>query len=128
MSRDETEQLNAGIEAFDREDYSEAYKLLIPLATAGYAQAQCYVASMYMGGYGVPLDGAKAIEWYEKAAMQEERMGRISAIACNNLGTIYSNGMPGVSADVKLAKKYWRKAVELGFDMIPKEWYDDVAS
>jgi TPR repeat protein len=115
--------LKAAIKAFEEQSYQEAYRLLIPLAEAGNPQAQCYIASMYQGGFGVPVDGAKAVEWYLKAAVQQDRTERISAVAYNNLGTIYSAGMPGVASDAQLAKEYWRKAVELGFEMIPKEWY-----
>ena len=95
----------------------------MPLAEAGNAQAQCHVASMYQGGFGLPADGAKAVEWYLKAALQEEYAGRISGVAYNNLGTIYGTGMPGVQPDPAKAKEYWRKAVELGVEMIPKDWY-----
>lgn len=113
-----SKELEEGIEAFEKEDYSRAFLLLMPLAQAGYAQAQCYVASMYQCGSGVPVDGALAVEWYYKAARQAETEQNISAIAYNNLGTIYNNGMPGVSANHSLARECWRKAVELGFEMM----------
>ena len=117
--------LEEGIEAFQNEDFSKAYTLLMPLAKAGYAKAQCYIASLYQGGFGVPVNGAKAVEWYLLAAKQEEKDERVSATAYNNLGTIYSTGMPGVPADIGRAKECWRQAVELGFDMIPNDWYEN---
>lgn len=117
--RNRLKDLENGIEAFQNEDYSRAFSLLMPLAKAGFAQAQCYLASMYHGGFGVPVDGPKTVKWYRKAAAQGETQAHTSAVAYNNLGTIYSTGMPGVSADRSLARKCWRQAAELGFEMIP---------
>jgi TPR repeat protein len=119
----ELKQLENGIKAFENEEFSLAFTILIPLAKAGDAKAQCYIATMYQGGFGVPVDGYKAVEWYLLAAKQEENKERVSATAYNNLGTIYSTGMPGMPAHKSLAKEYWRKAAELGFEMIPSEWY-----
>jgi TPR repeat protein len=117
--RDRPQDLENGIEAFQNEDYSKAFSLLMPLAEVGLAQAQCYIASMYHGGLGVPVDGSKAVKWYRKAAELRDTASHISAVAYNNLGTIYSTGMPGVSADHRLARKCWRQDAELGFEMIP---------
>jgi len=116
--------LKTGIKAFQEQNYDAAFRLLIPLAEGGNPQAQCYIASIYQGGFGVPVDGVKAVDWYLKAAAQEERTERISAIAYNNLATIYSTGLSGVRPDPRLAKKYWQRAAELGFETIPKEWYE----
>jgi TPR repeat protein len=120
MSKVDAALIRSGIEAYENQDYAEAFRLLIPLAQAGNPQAQCYVASMYQGGLGVPVDGPMAVEWYRKAAIQEERIEHISAVAFNNLATIYSVGMPGIPPDKELAEQCWRKASELGFKMIPK--------
>jgi TPR repeat protein len=87
-------------------------------------QAQVYLASLYQGGLGVPVDGIKAVEWYGKAAAQQINENRISALANHNLGTIYNTGLPGVVPDSTLAKQYWRRAAELGSDLIPKDWYE----
>lgn len=118
-------QLLEGINAFDTEDYSRAMELLLPLAESGVASAQCYIASMYQGGFGVPMSGKAAIDWYLKAALQEEMEERVSATAYNNLATIYSTGMLDVYADRDMAKKYWKKASDLGFEMIPDEWLEE---
>jgi TPR repeat protein len=107
--------LDGGIKAFEVGNYSEAYSILIVLAEMGDAQAQCYIASMYQLGLGVPVNGKKAVEWYIKAAKQEITEGFISAIAYNNLATIYIVDTPGILPDHELAKKYQQKAKELGF-------------
>ncbi|MGH8565173.1 MAG: tetratricopeptide repeat protein [Gammaproteobacteria bacterium] len=117
-------KLISGFDAYQQCDYERALRLLLPIAEAGSARAQCYIASMYQGGLGVPVDGQEAVKWYRKAAEQEDREGIISGTAYNNLATIFSAGMPGISPDLMLAKRYWGKAVELGFEMIPREWYE----
>lgn len=125
LVKNRLEQLENGIKAFENDDFSRAFTLLSPLAQAGNAKAQCYIASMYQCGFGVPVDGSKAINWYRLAAEQQETKERVSATAYNNLGTIYSTGMLNMPANMSLAKEYWRKAAELGFEMIPPEWYKD---
>ena len=37
-------------------------------ADQGYADAMNDIGTLYNHGYGVPLDYAKALEWYHKAA------------------------------------------------------------
>ena len=91
--------------------------MLIPLAERGYAQAQCYIASMHQLGLGVSVDGRKAVKWYTQAAKQEIKEEFISAIAYNNLATIYIVGTPGILPDRKRAEKYRQKARKLGFKM-----------
>jgi uncharacterized protein len=105
-------------------NYELAFSPVFPLAEAGNVTAQCHIASIYEGGLGVPIDEQEVVKWYRKAAEHEDRKGKISAIAYNNLASIFSTGMPGIPPDPPLAKKYWRKAVELGFEMIPREWYE----
>jgi len=122
---DEPKQLEKGIKAFQNENFLDAYNLILPWAVSGYAKAQCYIATMYQCGLGVSINGVQAVKWYRKAAEQGEKYERISATAYNNLGTIFSVGMPGIQANIGMAKKYWRKAVELGFEMIPNNWYED---
>ncbi|MBI4885295.1 MAG: sel1 repeat family protein [Actinobacteria bacterium] len=114
-------KLKDGLYAYREGNYKRALRCLLPLAETGDATAQCYVASIYQGGLGVPADGQAAVTWYRKAAEQEVREERLSAIAYNNLATIFATGMPGVSRDPALAKQYWRKAAELGFEMILRE-------
>lgn len=125
INRDQMARLTAGIKAFGKEDYFRAFEFLHTLAQEGNPRAQCYIATMYQGGFGVPVNGVKAVDWYSKAAMQNDMTERVSAVAYHNLGMIYIAGMPGVARDTKLAKSYWRKAAQLGSELIPKEWYDE---
>lgn len=123
MHNDNTTNLQAGHRAFDAEEYDKAFLLLLPFAEGGDAVAQCRIAFMYQVGMGTMIDGAKAVEWYLKAAEQEIREERsVSALAYHNLGTIYAGGAPSVSSSVVLSKKYWRKSLELGSNLIPPDW------
>jgi len=47
--------------AFEREDYETAYKLFLPLAEQGYAQAQLNLGVMYERGQGVLQDDKEAV-------------------------------------------------------------------
>jgi TPR repeat protein len=94
-----------GVEAYNRGDYAEALKLLLPPAEQGYADAQFNLGIMYSNGEGVPEDDAEAVKWYRKAAEQDH------ARAQNNLGYMYSNGR-GVPQDYAEAVKWYRKAAE----------------
>jgi TPR repeat protein len=82
------------------------------------AQVQCVVASMYHLGLGISIDGAEALKWYHRAAEQGY------AVAYNNLGSLYRTGSPGVPVDREKARECYRRAVECGFSMIPKDWYE----
>lgn len=120
---DERKDLQEGIQAFDCEDYASAFSLLLPLAEAGWAQG--YMALMYMGGLGVPPDGPRAVRWFRQMGEQKEQKDKISAVAYHNLGTLYSTGMPSVPVDRRRARECWRRAAELGSELLPKEWYTD---
>ena len=49
-------QLDDGIGAYKRQDYSLAYQKLLPLAEQGGGKAQYYVGDMLVGGMGVAAD------------------------------------------------------------------------
>jgi TPR repeat protein len=56
----------------------------------------------------VPLDYARARQWFEKAAVQEH------AGAQYNLGRLYENGQ-GVPEDYKKARQLWEQAAAQGY-------------
>ena len=78
--------LQDGYDAYHREDYKTAYKLIAPLAKQGDADAQYILGRMYENGQGVPQDDKEAVKWYQLAAEQGD------AIAQANLGFMYDNG------------------------------------
>ena len=110
---DELDKLAQGIEAYGSLDYRQAFSLLLPLAEQGFAEAQCIMGDMYWLGQGTEKDMEKAMAWYHKAAQQGH------ANACNTLGCLYW-GM--VNPDE--GRKWYRKAIDNGFDMYTQEWID----
>ena len=72
--------------AYARGDYATAFKIWLPLAEQGSAQAQLNVARMYERGEWVAQDKQAAAEWYGKAAEQgarDDAMRGAPAVASN---------------------------------------------
>src|SRR6266700_2474634 len=59
--------------AYSRGDYATAFKIWLPLAEQGSAEAQRNVGRMYERGEWVAQDKQAAAEWYRKAAEQSAR-------------------------------------------------------
>ena len=93
--------------AIERKDYKEAYRLILPLAEKGDAEAQNNLGVMYDKGEGVPQDYKEAVKWYRLAAEQGDASSQY------NLGVMYDNGQ-GVPQDYKEAVKWYRFAAEQG--------------
>ena len=102
------QQFQQGFEAATREDYQTAFKLWLPLAEQGDADAQYNLGLMYDNGRGVKQDDFEAVKWYRKAAEQGY------ADAQFNLGNMYANGR-GVKQDDFEAVKWYRQAAEQGY-------------
>ena len=81
---------------------------LMKRAERGEAEAQFNLGQMYRKGEGVPMDAAKAVEWFQKAAEQG------NADAQSNLGSMYDEG-EGVSKDAAKAVEWWQKAAAQGY-------------
>lgn len=96
--------LEEGIAAYESENYVTAFKILLPLAEEGNPQAQSSVGSMYDVGLGVGVDAAKAMYWYNKAALQGH------PVAQNNLAAFHIQ-----SNNLEEAVKWYRRAAEQGF-------------
>ena len=60
-------------DAYKRKDYKTAYKLWLPLAEQGYADAQCYLEGMYFDGLGDTLDHALAHMWLNNAGSNGDK-------------------------------------------------------
>ena len=95
------------VEALEREDYETAYKLFLPLAEQGDADAQFNLGLMYEEGLGVPQDYAEAVKWWRLSAEQDD------AYAQFNLGVMYDEG-DGVPQDYAEAIRLWKLAAEQG--------------
>jgi uncharacterized protein len=96
-----------GVEAYQRGDYTTAYREFLPLAQQGNAAAQHLLGDMYQDGQGVPQDYVEAAKWYRNAAEQ----GFADAQA--SLGGMYYVGR-GVPLDRREAMTWFRKAAEQG--------------
>lgn len=62
------QSVKAGIEAWQRADYSAAVAIWKPLASAGDSDAQFNLGQAYRLGRGVPLDLGAAQMWFQRAA------------------------------------------------------------
>ena len=91
----------AGMTAYDSEDYATALREWQPLAEQGDAQAQYHVGLLYHKGRGVSQDDAQARKWYAKAAAQGQAKAQFS------LGTLYFNGEGGPK-DYQQALRWFR--------------------
>ncbi|WP_308568434.1 tetratricopeptide repeat protein [uncultured Haemophilus sp.] len=101
------QQFQQGFEATTRGDYKTAFKLWLPLAEQGDADAQFNLGVMYDKGRGAKQDDVEAVKWYRQAAEQGNEMAQY------NLGVMYTNGR-GVKQDDFEAVKWYRKAAEQG--------------
>ena len=97
----------AGLTAYERNDFDTAIKEWLPLAEKGEAKSQYYLGSLYYYGLGKSQNFSKAIFWFQKAATQ----GEISAQLC--MGLMCYNGQ-GMDFNPKEAAYWFRKAAEQG--------------
>lgn len=81
------QSVKAGIEAWQRADYTGAVAIWRPLALRGDADAQFNLGQAYRLGRGVPLDLAQAKAWFQRAA----NTGHLDAQATLGL-LLFQNG------------------------------------
>ena len=94
-------------DAYNRQDYETAYKLILPLAEQGDADAQFNLALMYEDGLGVPQDYKEAVRLYRLSAEQGD------AKAQSNLGNNYALG-EGVPQDYVSAHMWFNLSSSQG--------------
>lgn len=95
------------VKAFESGDYQTAYRLWLPMAEAGNAEAQNYLGILYYLGFGVNRDYQKALDWYGRAA----RDGH--ADAQRNYGDMLHFGR-GTTKDTYKAYKWYFAASRQG--------------
>lgn len=105
--------LMEGLAAFEAQDYTQAFRLLKPVADQGDAEAQCLIANLYHLGLGIDRDILEAVQWYQRSAKQGY------GVASNNLGGIIQAGEPGGAPEPVEAQKWYQKAREQGFPHAP---------
>ena len=94
--RDDLQNLQEGLDAYNAGDYTTAFAKFAPLAHAGNAQAQFTLGTMYYKGNGVPQNDVKSAKWHHRAA----EAGHASAQF--TLGTMYATGK-GVKQDNRIS-------------------------
>lgn len=102
----------------EKEKYEDAFRVLLPCAEQGIAEAQAQIGIMYQLGLGVMRNIKEAIRWLTLAA--ENGRGD----AAHNLGTLYLTCAPDVRVSKKKSSNWYRKAKELGFEVASTDWYD----
>ena len=114
MEKEKIEELvQLGFEFYDGSNGREknAYKafgLWLQAANLGYAKAQTLVAFCYEWGLGTRKDSYQAVEWYQKAAAQDDPKALLY------LGTFYEYNGYGLEKNTQETIRLWRKAAELG--------------
>ena len=103
----EDDAYELGCQAYDVGDYEAAYETWSPAALAGDAESQYGMGQLYANGYGVPLDDAEALKWYQKAADQGHGEAQCA------LGVMHANGW-GVPMSETEAMKWYLLAAENG--------------
>ena len=89
----------AGLEAYNRGDYKNAFLIFNCLAEQGDAWVQYQLGVMYANGEGVPQDEVEATRWFRKAAEQGD------VDAQYELSDRYANGKGVLQDDAKA--EYW---------------------
>ena len=104
---DNEAQFKQAMTAYEAGHYSQALRLLQPLAQQDDAKAQYNLGLLYENGWGVTQNYKKAVAWYQKAANQG------IAEAQYNLGVMYEEGR-GVQQDYQQAAAWYEKAAGFG--------------
>jgi TPR repeat protein len=108
------DEVDVALDAAVAQDYATAVAILAPLVERGNAKATLNMALLYSCGWGVPLDARKAAEMYEAVGRLGIREKMISAIAYQNLATLYISEPPGIPRDDEKAERYSKLAEEMG--------------
>ncbi len=97
--------LTAGAEAYQNQNYPQAFKLLSSEAKGGDSESQYLLGTLYLDGLGASPSTPKAVAWLERAVALKH------AEAARSLGKLYISGM-GVPMDVDKGIHYFELADE----------------
>ncbi len=94
------------------QSYTEALRWYKKAAELGYAPASYSIGIMYWSGKGVRLSGTDALHWFRKAAEQGSEKAKVQ------IGMAYLSGSDmGVKSDIKVAKEWFGKACDGGYQL-----------
>ena len=102
-----SKDISDGLAAYKAGQYKEAYKIWLPLAQKGNADAQYNIGLLYRNGYGVEQNDREALIWFTQAAKQ----GLLDAQY--NTGLMYIEGR-GVAISKADAFSWWELAASRG--------------
>ncbi len=116
----ETQQLDAAIAIYERNDYNQAYDQFVALSERENPMAQFYLGKIYRFGIGRPADPARAEKWFDlaignglvKQMLSEAKSG--DPAMQSNLGVMYFEGI-GVEKNLSKAADWYKKAAEQGY-------------
>ncbi|MFP3873092.1 MAG: tetratricopeptide repeat protein [Thiohalophilus sp.] len=97
----------AGLVAFEQEEYTLARRQWVPMARLGHAESQFYMGLLHDVGVGIRPDARQAIRWYRLAAEQG------LPEAQQKLALAYARG-EGVARDISRALRWWLRAAHQG--------------
>lgn len=101
-----------------QKDLAKAFKLYKQAAEEhNQPAAMIRLAAFYQGESGVELDNEKVVAWNIRAT-HYKLSTQTFALACHNLGTIYLNGLYGVTKDEKIGFDWYRQSVEADEDQL----------
>jgi len=101
--------------ALDPPDWAAARAAFLEAAETGSATAMSYLGWLYEEGHGVERDGARAAEWYGKAALAGAHDFSVK------LGWMYLSG-DGVPRDREAAEAWFRRGIEAGHSPARIAW------
>lgn len=107
MNRSEEIDLASGISAFEAKHFTQAVRLLAPLADSGEPEALYRVAIMHQNGLGVTRNELKAFACMKRAAEAGH------ALAQHGLGFMYMDG-DCVDTNGEKAVQWFTRAAEQG--------------
>jgi len=126
--------------AYEAEDYDKAYELFYALALESDVSCQVNIANMLMHGLGVEQNEDRAFEWYEQAALNEDKVAQyiygwycihqgdeeeglkqvtlasdaLYLDALYDLASFYAQGLYTCPKDLVKASDLYEKAIGLG--------------
>lgn len=104
-----------GISAYGKGNYTTAYKFSLVEAENGNARAQHYLGTMYHEGQGVLQDYKEASKWWMLAADQGDAKAKC------NLAEMYAAGV-GIKKDLTKAKRLAKEGFDAGDKYCQELW------
>lgn len=100
--------LQAGIDAYNKQDYATAFNEFMSLAKTGDAGAQLQLGLMFDNGLEKEQDYNQAFNWYRQSANKGNAHAQFNVAEMMALGQ-------GTAQDHSKALKWYRRAAESGF-------------